>query len=503
MSRKLFFSRKFFFFNLIAVGVIAGFALSFAVFGCSEGISPGEEVQAQEQESGETRTADVSASPKQLQNSFNQVAESVLPSVVELKVTQVVEMQAQQRGWPWGFLQPEDEGQGNGNQGSEPRQFERQGLGSGVIVRSDGNTYYVLTNSHVVGDADKINVVMHDKNEYTAELVGKDSRLDLAMVKFSAGDEITVASLGNSDELRVGDWVLAMGSPFGFVSSVTAGIVSAKGRSGPGEMISDFIQTDAAINRGNSGGPLVNLAGEVIGINTWIAAPSGGNVGLGFALPINTAEKVIDDFIEHGEVQYGWLGVTISDLPEEIAERLDLAGKNGAFVHNIYIDSPADEAGLRPGDFIVAINGKKVSGQREVVRVVGSFRKGEEASFTVIRFGERVQLTAEIDRRKKQQELEEQVNKLWPGMSVLPLTDEIRSRLELSSSVQGVLVAGVQQGTRAYGVGLRQSVIITEINGTQIDSIADFYRVIGSPDTETYSITYRRQGQSYTTKLNR
>jgi S1-C subfamily serine protease len=226
-------------------------------------------------------------------------------------------------------------------------------------------------------------------------------------------------------------------------------------------------------------------------------------VGLGFALPINTAQKAIDDFIEHGEVQYGWLGVSISDLPDEIARRLDLEDETGAFVHNVYIDSPADKAGLRPGDFIVKINGRKVSGHKEVVRVVGSFREGEEASFTVIRFGERRQVTAEITRRKDPEQLREQVNRLWPGMSIVPLTKEIRSQLELDSSVQGVLVAGVQEGTKAYGVGLRRGVVITEINGTDIDSIKDFYITIGDPETDSFSISYVRQGDTYSTKLNR
>jgi Do/DeqQ family serine protease len=488
---------------MIAVSVIAGFALSFVIFGCSDEMSPGEAARAQEQQEAQEQ----STAPAELEglgNSFNSVARQVLPAVVELRVTQVIERSApQQFGWPWGFGQPDDDRQGQGEGDSQQRQFRQQGLGSGVIVRSNGNSYYALTNSHVVGDADEITIIMHDKREYTASLVGKDDRLDLAMVEFETSDEVAVAELGNSRELQVGDWVLAMGSPFGFVSSVTAGIVSAKGRSGPSNMISEFIQTDAAINRGNSGGPLVNLAGEVIGINTWIAAPSGGNIGLGFALPINTAKQAIDDFIEHGEVQYGWLGVTVSDLPDELAERLDLAKRPGAFVHNIYLGSPAEKAGLRPGDYIIAINGEQVSGNKEVVRVVGGFRAGETARFTVLRFGERKEIEVEIARRKDEEQLRSQLNRLWPGMSVVPLTGEIRSQLDLSSSTRGVLVAGVQEGTEAYGVGLRRSVIITEINGTRITSLEDFYRLVGDPDNESLSITYLRQGERYTTELDR
>ncbi len=504
MKRNIFFSRKFFIFNLIAVSVIAGFVLAFTVFGVSSGVTPGEGVRAQEKPSQAAEQSERVGSPQYLQDSFNRVANNVLPSVIELKVTQEVKQPTPQLfGLPWGGQQPDNQQKGEQDNGSDQRQFQRQGLGSGVVVRSKNDTYFALTNAHVVKEADDIRVVTHDRNDYAATLVGKDTRLDLAMVKFEADKEIPVAPLGNSDRLKVGDWVLAMGSPFGFVSSVTAGIVSAKGRAGPGEMISEFIQTDAAINRGNSGGPLVNIEGKVVGISTWIAAPSGGSVGLGFALPINTAQKAINDFIEHGDIQYGWLGVTISDLPEEIAAQLNLKKGNGAFVHNVYLGSPANKAGLRPGDYIVKINGTQVSGHKEVVRMVGNLRAGEDITLTVDRFGKRRQLTATITKRKEEEELRSQINKLWPGMSVAPLTETIRSRLDLDSSVAGVLVAEVQEGTKAYGVGLRRGVILTKINGREIDSLTDFYKAIGDPNTDTFSLTYLRNGEAYTTQLRR
>ncbi len=202
------------------------------------------------------------------------------------------------QGWTWDFLRPENQQGDNG----EEQQFKRRGMGSGVIVRQKGDTYYILTNAHVAGKADEINAVLNNGDEYTSKLVGKDPRRDLALVKFSSDKEIPVAEIGDSSDLRVGDWVLAVGSPFGFVNSVTAGIVSAKGRSGPQNMMSQFIQTDAAINRGNSGGALVDIDGKVVGINTWIAAPSGGSVGLGFAVPINDAKNSIDDMITKGTV---------------------------------------------------------------------------------------------------------------------------------------------------------------------------------------------------------
>jgi Do/DeqQ family serine protease len=501
MSRKLFYSRKFFLFNLILVGVIAGFAISFAMFGCSTELSPGEKAQAQQKapaaEGGGVEQL------KQMQYSFRSVAEKALPVVVELKVTEIIKQQVpQQRGWPWGFLFPDENGD-NGDSPPREREFRSQGLGSGVVVRRDGDDYFVLTNSHVVGDADEIRIVMHDESEYTATLIGKDQRMDLAMVKFQSDKNLPVANLGDSDDLYVGDWVLAVGSPFGFVSSVTAGIVSAKGRTGPEQNISEFIQTDAAINKGNSGGALVNLNGEVIGINTWIAAPTGGNVGVGFAIPINSAKKAIDDFIQEGEIQYGWLGVTVSDIPDEIASEMDLEEVDGALIHNVYQDSPADKGGIRPGDFVTAINGEQVSNRNEVVRKVGNLAAGEEASFTVIRSGRERQLTVTIGKRADRETILSRQNKLWPGMTVAPLNEQLRQELELDDSVQGVFVTSVEEGTRAYGVGLRRYVVITEINGTSIDSIADFYRIISDPDIEEFSIDYVREGDTYSTKLER
>lgn len=501
MSRKLFYSRNFFLFNLILVGVIVGFALSFAMFGCSTDIKPGEQAQAQQKDSAtdEDRIENL----KQMQYSFRNVAEKALPVVVELKVTEIIKQQdSQQRGWPWGFLFPEQEGE-NGDSQPQEREFRSQGLGSGVIVREQGNTYFVITNAHVVGNADEITIVMHDESEYTGSLVGKDERMDLAMVKFEADEDLPIARLGDSDDLYVGDWVLALGSPFGFVSSVTAGIVSAKGRTGPEQTISEFIQTDAAINKGNSGGALVNLDGEVIGINTWIAAPTGGNVGVGFAIPINNVKKAIDDFIEEGEIQYGWLGVTVSDLPTEIASELGLEDENGAFIHNVYMNSPADEGGLRPGDFVTKINGKNVNNRNEVVRMVGNLQAGEEATFTVLRFGKERQLEVTIGKRADRETILSRQNKLWPGMSVVPVNKQMRQELDIDASTNGVFVASVEDGTKAYGVGIRRSVVITEINGNAIESIDDFYRIISDPDTQEFTIQYLRQGESYQTKLER
>lgn len=494
-QRKLFYSKKFFVFNLVLVGVIVGFVLSFMIFGTSSNMKLGEEALAQEVRGPQNTDISGIGTVQSLQNSFRRVANDVLPVVVELKVVEVVKQQVPQgQGWPWDFLFPDQEN--NGDQQNQEREFRSQGLGSGVIVRNDGDKYYVLTNDHVVGEADEIKAVLHDNREYTATLVGKDPRKDIAMVVFETKErDIPVASLGDSDAMQVGDWVLAVGSPFGFVSSVTVGIVSAKGRSGPEGNISDFIQTDAAINRGNSGGALVDIYGNVIGINTWIAAPTGGSVGLGFAIPINNAKSAIEDFINKGKVEYGWLGVTVGDVGAELADALGLDEQKGAFVHNIYFDSPADKGGMRPGDFITRINGSSVESRDEVVRVVGDLRAGDSASFEVIRSGRRVNLTVKIGVRADSDKILSNQNKLWPGMTVVPLEDDAKEQLKLEKSQKGILVVNVEKGTKAFIHGLRAYDVIVSINGIEVESLEDFYRIMSDPDVDKFEVNYLREGE--------
>ena len=334
------------------------------------------------------------------------------------------------------------------------------------------------TNTHVTGEAEEINAVLNDGREITATLVGKDPRRDLALVKFNSDKEIPVAELGDSSNLKVGDWVLAVGSPFGFVNSVTAGIVSAKVRSGPENMMSRFIQTDAAINQGNSGGALVNIDGKVVGINTWIAAPTEGSVGLGFAVPIDDAKKSIDEMITKGTVDYGWLGVTVTDMSEKVAEEMKLSIQKGAFIHNVYLDSPAQKGGLRPGDFVTEINGKKITSRDDLVRVVGNMKAGERAEFSIIRYSEQKTVTMEIGKRKDEQTIQAQQNKLWPGMVVVPLEKQAREQLGLDSSVTGALVANLQEKSKPYIGGIRPYDVVTEINDTTIESLMDFFKAV-------------------------
>ena len=323
-----------------------------------------------------------------LQQSFRNVTNTLLPSVVEVDVTETKTytnpFSNMMNPFEFFFGSPD-------KKDAEPQEFETQGLGSGVIVRKDKNTYYVLTNNHVAGAASKITIKLNDGRTFDGKLVGSDARIDIALVSFEAKESIPVAKLGDSDEVMPGDICLAFGAPLGYSQSVTQGIVSATGRSESSmSSISDYIQTDAAINQGNSGGPLVNIYGEVIGINTWIASSSGGSVGLGFAIPINNVKTAIDSIIDNGKVIYGWVGVSLLDVNEEYKEELGVAHLTGAFAAEVFTNSPAFKGGIRPGDFIVELNDKPVKSVSQLVREVGNLPAGSKAKFGIIRGGKRI-----------------------------------------------------------------------------------------------------------------
>jgi Do/DeqQ family serine protease len=467
-------SKNFFIFNLVLIGAIFGFSLAFLSFSCSTPRS--NTAKAQESPSPVVIPADSLAVAEGLQNAFRAISDKVLPSVVELKTVSIRRQQVPNfNGIPWEFFFGPRNGEGDGQE----REFRSQGLGSGIIVRQDKDTYYVLTNNHVVGDANEIIVATNDGEEYSAELVGKDERKDLALVSFKTQDAHPTAVLGDSDAVRVGDWAIAVGNPLGFMSSVTMGIVSAVGRTGgPGGNINDFIQVDTSINQGNSGGALVNIRGEVIGINTWIASNSsgGGSIGLGFSIPINNAKRSIDDFISSGEVNYGWLGVSLTDPDRDMIAALGLEGKRGAMASQVFIGSPAEKGGIQPGDFITHINGREVRGMSALTLAVGDLKPGERAAFTVFRAGTSQDLTVRIETRNNETASEN--NKLWPGVYVVPLTDSIRTSLKLDNNAQGLYVAQIIDKSPASVVGLQRGDRIISLNGEAVRDLAAFYRLL-------------------------
>jgi serine protease Do len=441
---------------------------------------------------GDGSTAKDLQSLESMQGSFRAVAQKVIPSVVEIDVVDVVKRPVVTNPFEF-FFGPQGQ-----DQTPKEEEFKQHGLGSGVIVRRDRNKVYVLTNNHVVGEADEISVKLSDQRQFTAKLVGTDARKDLALVVFEAKDEVPIAVLGNSNELQVGDWVLAVGNPLGFSSTITSGIVSALGRhSMPGSnaaSFTDYIQTDAAINQGNSGGALVNIYGEVVGINTWIASPSGGNVGLGFAVPINDAKKDIEDLLGKGKVEYGWLGVYIGNLSQDAAADMKLEGLDGAFVSNIFKDSPADKAGIKPGDYVTALNGIAIDNANELLQLVGNLRPGERARFELLRDGSPLTLTARIAVRAEDSEIGKQSGHVWPGLYLADVDRDIRKSLELPPFKDGVVVAAVEPGSASAVAGLRQGDLIESINGREVKNVAAFYSAINGKKNEDLNFRILRQG---------
>lgn len=374
-----------------------------------------------------------------------------------------------------------------------PEEFAQRGLGSGVIVSADG---YILTNHHVVARATEIEVTLSDGRRFPAKIVGSDERTDLAVVKIEATGLIP-AVLGNSDAVEVGEWVVAIGSPFGLEQTVTAGIISAKGRSDVGIAdYEDFIQTDAAINPGNSGGPLVNMRGEVIGINTAIASRSGGFMGVGFAIPSNMAKAVMEAILAHGRVERGYLGVTLQPLTEELAQSFGFEGTRGALVADVVADQPAAKAGIQPGDIIVEFNGKPVESVTQLRNMVAMTRPGTKVNIVVVREGRRVELKGveigqfpeemPIRGRPRQQEVTDL------GLSVQTLTPDVARELGLPENERGVVVTDVAPGSLAAMAGIRPGDVIQAVGNKPVTNVSEFRAALSEAGQQGVRLLIRR-----------
>jgi serine protease Do len=357
------------------------------------------------------------------------------------------------------------------------RRRDAQSLGSGFIISDDG---YILTNHHVISDADEVIVRMANRKEYVAKVIGSDEASDVAVLKVEE-DNLPTLKIGDSDDLKVGEWVLAIGSPFGFDATVTAGIVSAKGRSLPSDNYVPFIQTDVAINPGNSGGPLFNLDGEVVGINSQIYSRSGGFMGLSFAIPIEMAVDVANQIKETGSVSRGWLGVLIQEVTRELAESFGMDNPHGALVAKVLDDSPAAEAGLQVGDVIVEFNGKKVMRSSGLPPLVGRAKVGESSRVTVIRDKKRrsigvviAQLPSAITQAAFTPEDSPASEDSALGMKVEELGSEARKRLKVEAGVQ---VTEVDESGPASDAGIQKGDVITMIDNREVESIDDFEKI--------------------------
>jgi len=432
-------------------------------------------------------TESVSSSWQSGAPSFAILAKKVKPAVVSVAITGKTKTSAGQHGQqfqtpefpegsPYGeFFRRFFEGKSGMHGENEQPEQEFQAVGSGFIISVDG---LVVTNNHVIERADEIEVIMDDGSRHKATVKGRDAKTDLALLKIEADEPLPFVELGNSDSARVGEWVVAVGNPFGLGGTVTAGIISARGRDIQSGPFDDFLQIDAPINRGNSGGPLFDHSGKVIGINTAIFSPSGGNVGIGFAIPANMARDVVAQLQKNGTVERGWLGVQIQPVTQEIADSLGLKEDEGALVTSVMPESPAEAAGILAGDVIVSMNGEKLDDYRGLTKQVAKAAAGSNSTFEVHRQGKTHELEVEIGRMQPAKvELasadsaeDEDAAKL--GIYLAELSTEARQRYKIDKTTEGVLVANVKQDSPAARAGIRTGSVINMV-GQQIVTTPD------------------------------
>jgi serine protease Do len=426
--------------------------------------------------------------------SFANLASQVSPAVVYIKVV-AVEKTAQP-GPEFGFPpNPFDEDSPFPFRPPFPMPpggFRRQGSGSGFIIREDG---LILTNNHVVEDAKEITVTLTDKREYSAKVIGRDSKTDLAVLKIDSKDDLPVAKLGDSNSLQVGDWVMAIGNPFGLSNTVTAGIVSAKGRVIGAGPYDDFIQTDASINPGNSGGPLFNEEGEVVGINSAIFSRNGGNVGIGFAIPVNLAKKLLPELETSGSVTRGWLGVSIQKMTPDLARSLGLEEAQGALVAEVTNGSPAAKGGVKRGDVIVAYNGKKIEESSALPALVAETAVGRTVPIKVLREGKTKTLEVTIAKLAEQTaslDFSETPQKSKWGLALRDLTPQERERMGLKEG-EGVVVGDVMPGSPAAEADIQVGDVILQVNQTPVSSVEELKKEIGkAPENKPLLLLLRR-----------
>jgi serine protease Do len=404
--------------------------------------------------------------------SFSELAKQAQPGVVNIRTVKTVEGGGRvfrhffgnpfERRNPFDDFGPfSDERQ---------REFKQRSLGSGFIIDREG---HIVTNNHVIEGADEITVRLSNDDEYDAEIVGRDPNTDLALIKIKDAKNLVPLKMGDSNQLAVGSWVVAMGSPFGLEQTVTAGIVSAKGRvigSGPYD---DFIQTDASINPGNSGGPLLNMNGEVVGINTAIVAQG---QGIGFAIPVNLAQGIIRQLEESGSVTRGWLGVGIQDLTPELAEYYGIEDKKGVLVAKVFEGDPAGKAGIKANDIIIAVDGKPIKTSRELTGTIAEIPVGKKTPITILRDGKEKTVKVEIAKRDDSERLvkrEPQSNGGELGIRIAEMTPELAQRYGHSENEKGVLVVGVQSGSKAAEAGVRQGDLVKEVNRKPVSAVSE------------------------------
>ncbi len=418
-------------------------------------------------------------------NNFSQLAKDAKPSVVNIRT--VTTVKGGGKVFKHFFGNPPNDNQRNPfeefwgpfQENQPQRDFKQRSLGSGFIIDKEG---YIVTNNHVVENADQIKVKLADEKEFDAELVGRDPKTDLALIKISANSDLFPIKMGDSDKAYVGNWVVAIGSPFGLEQTVTAGIVSAKGRIigfGPYE---DFIQTDASINPGNSGGPLINMQGEVVGINTAIVA---SGQGIGFAIPINMAKDIVAQLKTSGEVTRGWLGVGIQDLSSELKKYYGVESNGGVLITQVFEGDPAEKGGIKPNDIILEIGGKTVTSARELSSIIANTEIGKKTAIKLLRDGKQKTVQVELAKRDDGELLakgpQAQGNDEL-GIQLMDLNQENATQFGYEADEKGVLVIGIKPDGKAENAGIRRGDLVKEINHEQVSSVREYTKLLNKID---------------------
>ncbi len=409
---------------------------------------------------------------------FADLAERLLPAVVNISTTQRIEGRTGPELPQFPPGSPFEEFFKEFFERNQPPQGRRRAtsLGSGFIIDPDG---YVVTNNHVIQDADEITVITHDNRRLEATLVGRDPKTDLALLKVEAGEKLPAVRFGDSDATRVGDWIIAIGNPFGLGGTVTAGIISARGRDIKAGPYDDFLQTDASINRGNSGGPMFNTNGEVIGINTAIYSPTGNSVGIGFSIPSATAEPVINQLLDSGEVRRGWLGVHIQTVTEELAETLGLDRPRGALVASVIEGGPAEQAGVKAGDVIVQFADREVEEMRRLPRIVAETPVGRDVAVVVWRDRQETRLSVAVGELREEETVvasrpaSGETTNVEIGLTLSEVTPALRERFELEENTKGVVITDVDASGPAADKDLLPGDVIVEVSQEEVDSPGD------------------------------
>ena len=413
-------------------------------------------------------------------NSIADVVEKLSPAVVNISTTQLIKNGNKNFHFPEipkEFFKFFEEFSKNSFNNKPARVVS---LGSGFLIDDKG---HIVTNNHVIDNAEEINVTIGDNDVkvYKAKVVGKDKKTDLALLKIDAPSNISFVKFGDSDKIRVGDPVIAIGNAFGFGGTVTAGIISAKGRHLDGQFYEEFIQTDASINRGNSGGPMFNMSGEVIGVNTAIVSPSGGNIGIGFAIPSNTTQMIITQLMKGGKIERGWLGITFQPVTDEIAKGFGLKHAHGAIVSNVIKSSPAEKAGIKIGDIIVKFNEIVINRINKFPKIVANSPLNKKLPVKVIRKNKSVNLEVILEMPKSENPFSEGgdntdavIGTTYHGISVSNITDEVRHYYEIDTSVKGVIITRIEKNADAYKKGLREGDVIVSINQNEVTSAKQF-----------------------------